>query len=288
LPLPSVSVAFENQLVDTSLINASCGEGYVNFKGLTQTGPPEGLKYEASAHLQLGPKFECLDDGTLAISQKRRSLTIVIGAGTDYDQKHGTAEFGYSFKGVDPAEYVEDVTTKASSKCYSDLLTEHISDHTELFGAFELSLPDKYHSASKETATLISEYKASSEGDPYLESLLFDYSRYLLIASSRDNSLPANLQGRWAEQLWSAWSGDYHANINLQMNYWVADQTGLARTQIALWNYMADTWSPRGSETAELLYNATGWVVHNEINIFGHTAMKEGESWANCTYNNPL
>jgi alpha-L-fucosidase 2 len=104
----------------------------------------------------------------------------------------------------------------------------------------------------------------------------------MLITSSRDNSLPANLQGRWAEQLSPAWSADYHANINLQMNYWAADQTGLTKTQPALWNYMQDTWVPRGTETARLLYNASGWVTHSEMNIFGHTAMKDDATWADC------
>ena len=66
------------------------------------------------------------------------------------------------------------------------------------------------------------------------------------------------------------------------MNYWGADQTGLGKTQDALWNYMELNWVPRGSETARLLYNASGWVVHNEVNIFGHTAMKSDPSWANC------
>ncbi|KAI9166450.1 Alpha-fucosidase A [Paramyrothecium foliicola] len=280
-PLPKVSIAFENQLVeDASLLNAACEEGYTRFTGLTQAGPPTGLKYEAVARLRVGIDSEC-SNGVLTVSGGRRSLTFVVGAGTDYDQKHGTAEFDYSFKGEDPSEEIERVTTAASAKCYSELLAKHVADHDELFGAFTLDLPDTLDSASKDTPTLIADYSVDGQGDPYLEALLFDYSRYLLIASSRENSLPANLQGVWAEGLWSAWSGDYHANINLQMNYWVADQTGLARTQPALWDYMEDTWVPRGSETAELIYNGTGWVVHNEMNVYGFTAMKEGESWAN-------
>jgi alpha-L-fucosidase 2 len=67
----------------------------------------------------------------------------------------------------------------------------------------------------------------------------------------------------------------------MQMNLWGADQTGLGSLQAAAWNYMEDTWVPRGTETAKLLYNAPGWVVHNEMNIFGHTGMKSGAEWAN-------
>jgi alpha-L-fucosidase 2 len=211
-------------------------------------------------------------------------LTLVIAAATDYDQKRGTAAHAYDFRGEDPGPFVERVTSRAAKKTYEQLLAAHLRDYTSLQGAFTLDLPDRSGSAGVETSVLLSNYHSSDSGDPYLEGLLFDYSRHLLISSSRQNSLPANLQGRWAEGLYSAWSGDYHANINLQMNYWAADQTGLAEPQMALWNYMADTWVPRGAETAKLLYNAPGFVVHNEMNIFGFTAMKEGASWANCEF----
>jgi alpha-L-fucosidase 2 len=146
-----------------------------------------------------------------------------------------------------------------------------VDDHQALAGAFELNLPDAADSAQLETADLINQYSVDGLGDPYLESLLFDYGRHLFISSTRTNSLPPNLQGRWSYQLEGAWSVDYHANINLQMNHWGADETGLGSLQKATWNYMEDTWVPRGTETAQLLYNASGWVVHDEINIFGHT-----------------
>jgi alpha-L-fucosidase 2 len=79
----------------------------------------------------------------------------------------------------------------------------------------------------------------------------------------------------------ASWSADYHPNINVQMNHWTAGQTGLTGLQSPLWDYMANTWVPRGSETAKLLYNAPGWVVHNEMNVFGHTGMKSDTLWAN-------
>ncbi|KFA78910.1 hypothetical protein S40288_08499 [Stachybotrys chartarum IBT 40288] len=280
--LPDVSIAFENQLVDQDLVTAACTGDHARFTGVTQAGPPLGLKYDAIARLGVGSaSTECSEDGVLGVTSSRRSLTVIIGAETNYDQTKGTPEFDYSFQGEDPAEFVESVTSRGAASCYSDLLAQHISDYQQLFGAFVLDIPDTQESELVETATLIDEYTADGDGDPFLEALLFDYSRYLLISSSRENSLPANLLGAWTELLYSAWSGDYHVNINLQENYWVADQTGLAKTQPALWNYMANTWVPRGTETAQLLYNGTGFVLHNEINVYGHTAMKEGESWAN-------
>jgi alpha-L-fucosidase 2 len=206
----------------------------------------------------------------------------VIAAETNYDQKKGNKENAYSFRGVDPKPVVEQLASKAASKDYKKVLATHLADYQALESTFTLELPDTKNSAKLETTVLFASYNWTGPGDPFLESLLFDYSRHLLVSSSRENSLPANLQGRWTERLESAWSADYHANINLQMNYWGAEQTGLGGTEDALWNYMEDTWVPRGSETARLLYNATGWVVHNEMNIFGHTAMKEGAEWADC------
>ena len=284
--LPAISIGIENTLTEQDLLSVTCGRDYVRLVGHTQAGPPLGMKYDSIARIQSGVQSTSCSDGVLTIqpSPHQKSLFIVVGAGTDFDQSKGNAEHRYSFKGSDPGPEVERITAAAASKTYERLSAEHTDDYRKFEQAFELNLPDSEGSAETETAALIAEYSSGGPGDPFLEALLFDYSRHLLISSSRDNSLPANLQGRWAESLNPAWSGDYHANINIQMNYWGADQTGLGKTQDALWNYMELNWVPRGTETARLLYNSSGWVVHNEMNIFGHTAMKNDPSWANCKF----
>jgi alpha-L-fucosidase 2 len=288
--LPKVTISIENLLVNQSLLQTSCesesNQAVLRHSGVTQAGPPEGMKYAAVAEVvdTRSSVTTCLGEGALQISSRTEQLTIIISAATNYDQKAGNANSGWSFKsGKDPVSIVDGIASAASSKGYQRLLNRHVNDYKKLMGKFSLELPDTADSAGKDTAELIEKYSyASGIGNPYLENLLFDYARHLLVSSSRPNSLPANLQGRWTESLTPAWSADYHANINLQMNYWLADQTGLGETQHALWNYMVDTWVPRGTETARLLYNASGWVVHNEMNIFGFTAMKEDAGWANC------
>ncbi|KAI1083222.1 glycoside hydrolase family 95 protein-like protein [Whalleya microplaca] len=283
-PLPRINVWIENSLMSESPANVSCGDDYSRLTGYTQTGRPLGMKFDAIARIPVHPgETYCSDDGKLIINPDKgqSSIFIVVGAGTNFDQSKGNLQNNYSFEGEDPSSQVEKVTKTAAGKTFKALLYSHVPDYSELQGAFDLILPDPEGSANKETSTLIAEYKTKGVGDPYLEAVLFDLSRHLLISSSRENSLPANLQGRWSEGLTTAWSGDYHANINLQMNYWGADQTGLGRTQDALWNYMERNWVPRGSETARLLYNGSGWVVHDELNIFGHTGMKNSATWAN-------
>ncbi|TDZ22840.1 Alpha-fucosidase A [Colletotrichum orbiculare MAFF 240422] len=280
--LPVVKVGYENGLVEPDTFGVTCGDDHVRFSGATQLEPQEGMKFDSIARVIKGnATTECAVALVVTPEPDQKSVTVVVGAETNYDQKKGKAEDKYSFRGEDPGPVVELATSKAASKPFEQILADHLADYQNLAGAFELNLPDPRGSADKETAGLISGYVYTDGGDPFVEALLFDYSRHLLVASSRENSLPANLQGRWTEELWPAWSADYHANINVQMNYWAADQTGLGRTQDALWNYMEDTWVPRGTETARLLYGADGWVVHNEMNIFGHTAMKEGTTWAN-------
>ncbi|KAJ5016346.1 Alpha-fucosidase A [Colletotrichum sp. SAR 10_99] len=276
--LPAVELGYENQLVEQDTFNVSCSDDHVRFAGVTQLGPPEGMKFDSIARIDKGAAVtNCTSANFLTVTPEKdqKALTVIIGGETNYDQNNGNAESNYSFKGEDPGPIVEKTTSDAASKSFDTILKDHIADYQKLESAFELKLPDTQGSEEKETGLLISDYVYTDGGDPYVEALLFDYSRYLLITSSRANSLPANLQGRWTEQLWPAWSADYHANINIQMNYWAADQTGLGETQTALWDYMEDTWVPRGTETAKLLYNASGWVVHNEMNSFGHTAMKE-------------
>ncbi|KAI0514338.1 Six-hairpin glycosidase-like protein [Xylaria bambusicola] len=282
--LPDITVSFENMLTSQDLVTTTCSADSVQLTGYTRAGSPQSMKYSAIARaLGNATMSSCSDFGSLIIrsAETQKSQTFVIAADTNYDQKKGTKEASYSFRGEDPVPVVSKIASQAVSKEYKTLLARHLQDYQQLEGAFSLELPDPNNSSKLETAVVFSNYDWTGSGDPFLESLLFDYSRHLLISSSRDNSLPANLQGRWTERLESAWGADYHANINLQMNYWAAEQTGLGDTEGALWDYMEDTWVPRGTETARLLYNASGWVVHNEMNIFGHTAMKEDALWAN-------
>ncbi|KAF1347347.1 glycoside hydrolase family 95 protein-like protein [Lizonia empirigonia] len=293
--LPALEVRLDNELVEPELQNVTCLDGngsgsetaHVRLRGVTQLGPPEGMRYDAIARVVSGSSVQasCANGaGTLSILPQNgtTSVAVIVGAGTNYDAKKGTAEFGYSFRGEDLGSAVEATTLAAAAKTLDKLRDSHVADFTSLTGRFSLSLPDPLKSEDTPTSELIARYNANdTAGDPYLENVLFDYANYMFISSSRPGSLPTNLQGRWSEGLKTAWSGDYHANINLQMNHWTPDQTGLTDLQSPLWDYMADNWVPRGQETAKLLYGAPGWVVHNEMNIFGHTGMKSTAKWAN-------
>lgn len=294
--LPSVTIALANELMDSSLVNVTCGEGYTRLTGVTEQASI-GLKFDALTRVVgNSTSSTCSPDtqsGSLTIPQTsgQTSLALAFTAESDYNQSRGDAAHDYSFRGADPGPAVEARGSSASRQGYEALLRAHVADHAALMGLFTLDLPDTANSSAFETAALVARYDdtnaTSTAADPFLESLLFDYARHLLLSSSRPGSLPANLQGRWTEQLDPAWGADYHANINLQMSYWGAEPTGLGGTARPLFAYVADTWAPRGAETARLVYGGEGWVVHDEVNVFGYTGMKNDAQWADCEFLGP-
>ncbi len=106
----------------------------------------------------------------------------------------------------------------------------------------------------------------------------FDFGRYLLIASSYHCVLPANLQGIWTEDYDTVWSADYHININLQMNYWLAELAALPELTKPLMDYIRFI-SVHGQRTAQIQYGMNGWTAHTITNPWGFTAPGEGASW---------
>ena len=116
------------------------------------------------------------------------------------------------------------------------------------------------------------------ESDASLLETYFAYGRYLLISSSYNCALPANLQGIWVNEYNPAWASDYHININLQMNYWLTDTCGLNELNIPYFNFLRFL-SEHGSRTANVQYGINGWVAHTIANPWGFTATGEGASW---------
>jgi alpha-L-fucosidase 2 len=119
---------------------------------------------------------------------------------------------------------------------------------------------------------------AKGAGDPALAALYFNFGRYLLISSSRPGGLPANLQGIWAEEIHTPWNGDWHLDINVQMNYWPAEVCNLSELHEPLHQLIASLVEP-GRKTARAYYNSRGWVAHVITNPWGFTSPGEAASW---------
>lgn len=109
-----------------------------------------------------------------------KTVTLVVGGGTDYDATKGNAASDFSFRGDDPGTYVESVTAAAASKQPSTLLSAHVEDYQPLASALTLTLPDTAGSTGLETSDMLAKY-ANGTGDPYLESLMQAYARHLFM-----------------------------------------------------------------------------------------------------------
>lgn len=164
-----------------------------------------------------------------------------------------------------------DYLDKAKTKTYSELLGSHIEDYKELYDRVSLKLGEK--SSNLPTDERLENF--SETEDLSLVSLYFQYGRYLLISSSRPGGQPANLQGIWNYQLSPPWDSKYTVNINTEMNYWPAEVTNLSELHQPLFK-MIEELSETGKESAKEMYNARGWNMHHNTDLWRVTGIIDG------------
>jgi len=192
------------------------------------------------------------------------ALTVLLAAGTSYvmDPAKGWMD-------EPPHKKVTSRIDAAAAKDFEKLLREHVADHQALFGRLELDLGDT--APGQAALPTDKRIKAHGQGaeDPDLKEMLFQYGRYLLIASSRPGSLPANLQGVWNDSNRPPWHCDYHTNINVQMNYWLAEPSNLSECHLPLLNYFAAA-APLHREASRVYFgDAPGFTFQTVNNVFG-------------------
>ncbi len=156
---------------------------------------------------------------------------------------------------------------KASSKPYEQAKHEHIALYQQQFGRVKLNLGDN-HFTKKPTDERIRDFSTAT--DNQLVALYFQFGRYLLISSSQPGCQPANLQGKWNENLNPAWKCRYTTNINTEMNYWPAEITNLSELHDPLFK-MIEELSEAGAETARRMYGCRGWVAHHNTDLWRMT-----------------
>ncbi len=207
-------------------------------------------------------------DGTDRITVSNAdSAVFLLSAGTNY------ADTYPGYRGTDPHSAVTSKVDGAVAQGWNALRAAHVSDHQALFNRVKLDVGATM--PMQATDDLRAAYTGgTSAADRALEQLFFHYGRYLLIASSRPGSLPANLQGVWNNSTGPPWSADYHTNINLQMNYWPAEVANLSETVEPLTRFVEALRAP-GERTATEMFGSRGWVVHNETNPFGFTGVHD-------------
>ncbi|MDP6037144.1 MAG: glycoside hydrolase family 95 protein, partial [Candidatus Latescibacteria bacterium] len=147
-------------------------------------------------------------------------------------------------------------------KTYDDLLTDHLADHQSLFRRVTLDLGEAIDEPIDQRLR-----RLPKRDDPHLLALYFQYGRYLLIASSRAGSQPANLQGIWNDKLEPPWDSKWTVNINTEMNYWPTESCNLSPCHEPLFD-MLDEIAKSGRKVAKEHYNARGWVLHHNTDIW--------------------
>jgi alpha-L-fucosidase 2 len=183
-----------------------------------------------SGHLRVVTDGACTArDDALEISGAGEAV-VIFSCGTNYvlsSRAFSEMDPKKKLDPVDPAPRIAARVEAAAAKGYEALREAHLADYCALFGRVELELGNAHPLDDGPTDELL---KAYSEGDrsSYLEALYFQYGRYLLICSSREGCLPANLQGIWNAHEKSPWGSGYWHNINVQMNYWPVFSTNLA------------------------------------------------------------
>lgn len=275
---------------------------------LTSTGSLAGYKYEdkgANYSVALDYEAQALalnDGGTLQAAAGRLkfegvdTLTIFVNAGTDF-----VNERSRGWRGEPPRARLTAQLEAAAKTPYPSLLAAHISDYQKLFGRVSLRLganadsvelgqrtPPPAEGLTAGAMPPVNERPTDDQLLSYtqgaraleLEALVFQYGRYMMISSSRD-ALPANLQGLWNNSIKPPWRSDYHTDVNVQMNYWMADQANLSECFLPYATWLNSIREVRKAATKDA-FHTRGWTMRAENGIFGGSTwewVESGSAW---------
>jgi alpha-L-fucosidase 2 len=181
------------------------------------------------------------------------------------------------YTGEDPAAMADSILSMAVEKGYDQLREKHIQDYQSLYDRVSFELPGIDSVELLSTGERFKRLKSGME-DPGYAELVFNLGRYMIISSSRQGTLPANLQGVWNTFKVAPWAGNYQSNINIQEIYWSCGPTDLAECQQPYIDWIEDL-AMSGEEVARRVYGTGGWVSHTTGNIWGHAAPIGNHPW---------
>lgn len=237
-------------------------------RGLIGPWEGEGTKFAA--------KVKMIVDGGEVISNSNKisvrdvdAVTLIYVAATSFENAKDVSG--------DPIKKVDAYLTAVNGKSFNELQERHINDYSKIFNRVAIDLggkDDKQNIPTDKRLELVSD----GASDVLLEEQLFQYGRYLMIAGSRPGTQPLNLQGIWNGTINPPWASKYTININIQMNYWVAEVCNLSEFHEPFLR-MVDELQEPGSNTAKIHYKADGWVTHHNTDLWRGTAPVDGAQW---------
>ena len=219
-------------------------------------------------------------DSSLTISQAKEAIVYVVNE-TSFNgfDKHPVRE------GAPYLEKATDDIWHTKNLSFAEFLSRHIADYQQYYNRLKLSLNADEADLKVPTNQLLKDYTDKGGASRYLETLYFQYGRYLLISCSRTKGVPANLQGLWSSHLWSPWRGNYTVNINLEENYWPAFVSNLAEMAEPLDGFVK-ALAENGRRTAQNYYGISrGWCSSHNSDLWAMTnpvgEKREWPEWAN-------
>ncbi len=223
----------------------------------------KGMQYQAT--VKASTKGGTIStQGNALVIKDATEIILYVSAGTD-------------FRNPDFKKKISQTLASAMKKDYTIQRKQHIANYGKLFNRVQLSL-GKGSASTLPTDKRLAAFYNNSAADNELPVLFYQFGRYLLISSTRPGLLPPNLQGLWANQIHTPWNGDYHLDVNVQMNHWPVEVSNLPELNLPLADLVKGMVEP-GKRTARAYYNAPGWVAHVITNIWGFTEPGESASW---------
>lgn len=244
------------------------GQDWIGFagKGPDAHGIEGVLRFAVKARVLAQDGSVVVSEDGIRVEGASEAL-VAINAATSFvrfDQVDG-----------DPMARVDAGLMELSSNGWAELKARHVAEHRRLFDGFSIDLGT---SAAAELPTDERIAGFAAGGDPALAALYVQYGRYLMVASSRPGTQPANLQGLWNEEIQPPWDSKYTANINLQMNYWLPDPAGIGACFEPL-IAMVEDLTVTGAVMARAHYDAPGWVLHHNTDLWRATGPIDGAQW---------
>jgi alpha-L-fucosidase 2 len=261
----NLDVSFQGLLPSRSAV-LSNGDLVTQGRNSAQHGVEGGLKYEARARFHIEGGSRSATESSVSI-RGADSVTLLIAMATSYQN--------YERVDADPGALNEKTLDHAARRSFDQLLRRHQADHRGLFRRVAIDL-GRTPAADRPTDERVR--TSPTTDDPALAALYYQYGRYLLIASSRPGTQPANLQGLWNDRLDPPWGSKYTININTEMNYWPAEPTDLGECVEPLIAMVKDL-AIAGARTAKIMYGANGWVVHHNTDVWRATAPIDGAKY---------